>query len=71
MLLKSHVISIHCVIQHDFYVTFIATNVLDEANRVERKITPLNREMSGVILPHNHDCSHLEERGNNTDTGLE
>jgi len=68
---KSHVICNHHVIQHDFDVMFIATNVLDEANRVERKITPLNREMSGLILPHNHHGRHSEERGTVTGTELE
>jgi hypothetical protein len=71
MPLKSHKVCIHHVIQRDFDVTFIAKNVVDEDDRVERKITPLNRETSGVILPHNHNDSHLEERGNTTDTELE
>jgi len=40
-------------------------------NRVERKMAPLSRELSGLILPHDHYGSHLDKKGNAVDPQLE
>ena len=40
-------------------------------NRVERKMAPLSRELSGLILPHDHYGSHLDKKGNTADPQLE
>lgn len=32
-------------------------------NRVERRMAPLSRELAGLILPHNHYGSHLNDSG--------
>jgi hypothetical protein len=40
-------------------------------NRVERRMAPLSRELSGVILPHDHFGSHLDNSGKTVDEELE
>ncbi|XP_059146057.1 collagen alpha-5(VI) chain-like [Physella acuta] len=52
---------------------FIATNAPGRSvfNRVKRKIVPLSNEVAGLILPHDHYGSHLDERGVTIDTDLE
>jgi len=43
---------------------FIAANAPGRSafNRVERKMAPLNRELSGLILPHDDYGSHLDKK---------
>lgn len=52
---------------------FIFTNAPGRSayNRVERRMAPLSRELSGVILPHDHFGSHLDGNGKTIDTELE
>lgn len=51
--------------RHDLDALFIATNAPGRSayNRVERRMAPLSRELAGLILPHDHFGSHLDERG--------
>jgi len=68
---------IDCAINHfkkyDLDGLFIVTNAPGRSayNRVERRMAPLSRELSGVILPHNHFGSHLDSSGKTVDEGLE
>ena len=52
---------------------FIATNAPGRSafNRVERRMAPLSRELSSLILPHDKYGSHLNDRGLTIDTNLE
>lgn len=58
---------------HDLDGFFLATNAPGRSayNRVERRMAPLSRELSGVILPHDHFGSHLDSSGKTTDEELE
>ena len=40
-------------------------------NRVERRMALLSKELSGVLLEHEHFESHLDDRGNTIDPQLE
>lgn len=40
-------------------------------NAVERRMAPLSRDLSGLILPHNHYGSHLDGNGKTCDLELE
>lgn len=40
-------------------------------NRVERRMSSLSRQLSGVILKHDHFGSHLDNSGRTTDVELE
>lgn len=66
-------IGIHHFVKHDMDALFIATNAPGRSafNRVERKMAPLSKELSGLILPHDQYGSHLDERGNTIDEELE
>ncbi|XP_044729638.1 luciferin sulfotransferase-like [Chrysoperla carnea] len=59
--------------RHDLDALFIATNAPGRSayNRVERRMAPLSRELAGLILPHDHFGSHLDERGITIDEQLE
>lgn len=52
---------------------FIVTNAPGRSayNRVERRMAPLSRELSGVVLPHDHFGSHLDSSGKTIDDDLE
>ncbi|KAG5860711.1 hypothetical protein JTB14_029385, partial [Gonioctena quinquepunctata] len=51
--------------RHDLDALFLATNAPGRSayNRVERRMAPLSRELAGLILPHDHLGSHLDDRG--------
>lgn len=59
--------------KYDLDAVFLATNAPGRSayNRVERRMAPLSRELSGLILPHNHFGSHLDDKGATVDTELE
>jgi len=59
--------------KHNLDAIFIATNAPGRSafNRVERRMAPLSRELSGLILPHDHFGSHLDANGKTTDAELE
>lgn len=52
---------------------FIATNAPGRSayNRVERRMAPLSRDLSGLILDHAHFGTHLDEKGMTVDAELE
>ena len=64
---------IKCAIEYDLDCLFIATNAPGGSafNRCERRMAPLSRELSGVILDHDHFGSHLNEKGETIDNDLE
>ncbi|XP_042896686.1 uncharacterized protein [Parasteatoda tepidariorum] len=66
-------IAIHHFITKNLDALFIACNAPGRSayNRVERRMAPLSRELSGVILPHDHFGSHLNNRGETIDKVLE
>ena len=49
-------VAIHHFLRYDFDALFIATNVPGRSafNRVERKMAPLSKELTELILPHDH-----------------
>lgn len=66
-------IGIHEFITFNLDAIFIATNAPGRSafNRVERRMAPLSRELSGLILPHEHYGSHLNSAGFTIDDDLE
>lgn len=52
---------------------FVATNAPGRSayNRIERRMAPLSRQLSGVIIPHDHFGSHLNNRCITVDEELE
>ena len=52
---------------------FLVTNAPGRSafNRVERRMAPLSKELSGVLLEHEHFGSHLDDRGNTIHPQLE
>ncbi|XP_065172441.1 uncharacterized protein [Atheta coriaria] len=65
--------AIHNFIKHDLDAIFIFTNAPGRSafNRVERRMAPLSRELSGLILPHDSYGNHLDEQGRTKDHDLE
>jgi len=66
-------VAIHHFLRYDFDSLFIATNAPGRSafNRAERKMAPLSKELTGLILPHDHYGSHLNESGITIDADLE
>lgn len=66
-----------CAISHfkkfNLDAVFLATNAPGRSafNRVERRMAPLSKELSGVILPHERYGSHLNSNGETVDVALE
>lgn len=64
-------------IQHfkdfDLDAIYIATNAPGRSafNRVERRMAPLSRELTGVVLKHDNFGSHLDSSNRTTDLELE
>ena len=58
---------------YDLDAFFLVTNAPGRSafNRVERRVAPLSKELSGVLLEHEHFGSHLDDRGNTIDPQLE
>ncbi|XP_060801623.1 uncharacterized protein LOC106141435 [Amyelois transitella] len=65
--------AIHHFVKHDLDAIFIFTNAPGRSafNRVERRMAPLSRELSGLILPHDSYGTHLDEQGRTKDHDLE
>jgi len=59
--------------EYDLDALFVFTNAPGRSafNRVERRMAPLSKELSGVILPHDHFGSHLNSAGKTIDSELE
>lgn len=70
---KAIEIGVHRFLQNDLDALFIATNAPGRSafNRVERKMAPLSRELSGLIIPHDNFGSHLDDQRNTIDSVLE
>lgn len=68
---------IHEAIKHfktyDLDAIFYATNAPGRSafNRVERRMAPLSRQLSGLVLPHETFGSHLDSKGCTVNTDLE
>ncbi|EFX78945.1 hypothetical protein DAPPUDRAFT_245554 [Daphnia pulex] len=58
-------VATHQFLKHNLDILFVATNAPGSSayNRVERKMAPLSRELSGSILDHCHFGSHLDSAG--------
>lgn len=65
--------SINHFIKYDLDAIFLFTNAPGRSafNRVERRMAPLSRELSGVILPHDTYGSHLDGSGRTVDLAVE
>lgn len=66
-------VAIHHFLEHDLDALIIATNAPGRSsfNRVERRMAPLSHELAGLILPHEHYGSHLDNAGKTVDEELE
>lgn len=58
---------------YDLDALFVATNAPGRSayNRVERRMAPLSKQLSGLILEHDHFGNHLDSSGRTTDPNLE
>lgn len=66
-------LAIHHFVHHNLDGLFLATNAPGRSafNRVERKMAPLSKELSGLVLPHDHFGTHLDNSGRTIDVELE
>jgi hypothetical protein len=57
-------VGVHHYLQNDLNLLFIATNAPERSavNRFERKMAPLSRELSGLIIPHDNFGSPLDDQ---------
>ncbi|XP_052132755.1 uncharacterized protein LOC127752143 [Frankliniella occidentalis] len=57
----------------DLDALFVVANAPGRSayNRVERRMAPLSKELSGLVLPHDFFGSHLDASKKTTDTSLE
>lgn len=64
---------IHHFLRCDLDAVFVACNAPGRSayNRVERRMAPLSRALTGIILPHERFGTHLDSQGRTTDTELE
>ena len=58
---------------YDLHALFIGTSapVRSAFNRVKRKMAPLRKEMTGLILDHKHFDTHLNSKAETIDKELE
>lgn len=59
--------------RYDLDALFVATNAPGRSafNRIERRMAPLSKELSGLILNHDHYGSHLNSKNQTIDKELE
>ena len=59
--------------EHNLDALFIATNAPGRSayNRVERRMAPLSKDLSGVVLEHQFFGNHLNDKGETVDVELE
>ncbi|CAH0560582.1 unnamed protein product [Brassicogethes aeneus] len=59
--------------KYDLDAIFIVTNTPGRStfNRVEGRMAPLSRELTGVVLPHDSFGTHLDSSGRTVDVSLE
>uniref|UniRef100_A0A182W7W0 Uncharacterized protein n=1 Tax=Anopheles minimus TaxID=112268 RepID=A0A182W7W0_9DIPT len=57
-------VAIHNFRKYKLDALFVATNAPGRSafNRVERRMAPLSRELVGLVLPHDHYGSHLDDK---------
>lgn len=57
----------------DLDAVFLATNAPGRSayNAVERRMAPLSRQLSGLVLPHDHFGNHLDSSGKTVDVEKE
>lgn len=60
-------------IKFDIDTIYVVTNTLGQSayNRVQRRMASFSRKLSGVILEHDHDDTHLNDSGKTVDVELE
>lgn len=65
--------NVHHFLKFDLDAVFIACNSPGRSafNRVERRMAPLSRALSGIILPYDHYGTHLDNQGCTIDGVLE
>jgi len=58
---------------YNFDAVFVVTNAPGRSayNPVERRMAPLSKDLSGIVLPHEHYGSHLNSAGKTVDLDLE
>lgn len=56
-------VAISNFLEYKLDAIFIATNAPGRSafNRVERRMAPLSRDLAGLVLPHDHFGSHLDD----------
>lgn len=54
-----------------FVINFFIFSGRSAFNRVERRMAPLSRELSGIVIPHDKFGSHLNPAGKTVDKELE
>lgn len=61
---KTVKVAIHHFVKQNLDVLIIATNAPHRSafNRAERRMAPLSKDLSGLILPHDHFGSHLNSK---------
>lgn len=66
-------VAIHHFVKQNLDACLIATNAPGRSafNRVERRMAPLSKELTGVILPHDTFGTHLDSQGRTIDVELE
>ena len=59
--------------EHNLDFIFCVCNAagLSAYHFIERRMDPLSAALPGVVLPHDHFGSHLDDSGNKIDTDLE
>lgn len=70
---KTIQVAIHHFVKNDYDARFIATNAPGRSafNPVERRMAPLSKVLSGLILSHEHFGSHLDKSKKTIDSELE
>lgn len=65
--------AIHHFVRNNLDAIFLVSNAPARSafNRVERRMVPLSKELSGIILPHDEFGSHLDSSGKTIDIDLE
>lgn len=65
--------AIHMFVKYEFDVYIVITNAPHQSafNRVERRMSPLSKELTGIILPHDHFGNHLDGERKTIDEQLE
>ena len=52
-------------------ISYFVFATLLVCQHIKRRMAPLSAALAGVVLPHDHFGSHLDDSGNTIDTDLE